>query len=215
MKRATALVLLGCAVAFGAVLATRGSASPSLHVTSEPRGAGCGSSHCGVYVATLHWTGIRSAQNTTGYNVFLNGTQVGTSTGRSYTFSAIACGTTFQLGLQARDSGSDPSRRHTTNYTSPSCGRNTPVMRRVPAVVDSTLLNTYEAADVVQASVGSWSGCSGGSACTYTYEFQHCTGISGTTGTGCTNIGSAPQCSATAATTCNYTLASAMWGITS
>ena len=75
-------------------------------------------------------------------------------------------------------------------------------------MVDSTLLNTYEAADVVQASVGSWSGCSGGSACTYTYEFQHCTGISGTTGTGCTNIGSAPQCSATTATTCNYTLAS-------
>ena len=76
-----------------------------------------------------------------------------------------------------------------------------------PGVVDSTLLNNYEAADVVQASVGSWSNCSGGSSCTYTYQFQRCTGVSGTTGTGCTNIGSAPQCSATTATTCSYTLA--------
>ena len=208
MKRAIALVLVACAFAFGVILATRGAAGPSLQVTPQPRGTACGSSHCGVYAATLHWTGIPSTQSTTGYNVFLNGTQVGTSTGRSYTFSAIPCGTTFQLGVQAHDSGSYRSRRYTTSYTSPSCGRNTPVMTRVPALVDSTLLNNYEAADVVQASVGSWNNCSGGPACTYTYQFQHCTGISGTTGTGCTNIGSAPQCSATTATTCSYTLAS-------
>ena len=86
-------------------------------------------------------------------------------------------------------------------------GGSAPTNGSVPAVVDSTLLNNYEAADVVQASVGSWNNCSGGSACTYIYQFQRCTGISGTAGTGCSNIG-APQCSATAATTCSYTLAS-------
>ena len=208
MKRVIALVLVGCAVAFGLILATRGSAGPSLHVTSERGGAACGSSHCGIYAATLYWTGIPSAQHTTGYNVFLNGTQVGTSTRRSYTFSAIACGTSFQLGVQAHDLGSDRSRRYTTSYTSPSCGRNTPVVRRAPAVVDSTLLKNYEAADVVQASVGSWSNCSGGSSCIYTYRFRRCTGVSGSAGTGCTNIGSGPQCSVTTATTCSYTLAS-------
>jgi hypothetical protein len=74
-----------------------------------------------------------------------------------------------------------------------------------PVVMDTTLLNNYEASDVVQSSVGSWSNCSGGSSCTYTYQFQRCTGVSGTTGTGCTNIG-VPQCSATSATSCNYTL---------
>jgi hypothetical protein len=87
-------------------------------------------------------------------------------------------------------------------------GGSAPTNSSVPVVVDATLLNNYEAADVVQASVGSWGNCSGGSSCTYTYQFQRCTGVSGTVGTGCTNIGSGPQCSATTATTCRYTLAS-------
>ena len=55
----------------------------------------------------------------------------------------------------------------------------------------------------MQSSVGGWNSCSGGS-CTYTYQFRDCTG---STGTGCSNIGSTPQCSNTTATTCTYTLA--------
>ena len=207
MKRAIALVLVGCAVAVGVVLATRAPDGPSLQVAPQA-GNACGFPHCGVYAATLHWTTIPLAHNTTGYNVFRNGTQVGTSTGRSYTFSAMACGATFQLGVQAHDSGSDRSRTYTTSYRAPRCGRNMPAMRSVPAVVDMTLLNNYEAGDVVQASVGSWSNCSGGSSCSYTYQFERCSGISGSAGTGCASIGSAPQCSATSATTCSYTLAS-------
>jgi hypothetical protein len=69
-----------------------------------------------------------------------------------------------------------------------------------PSLIDTTLLNNYEQGDVVQASAGS--GTSGPTS--YTYQFQDCTGISGT---GCTDIGTSPQCANTTATICNYTLA--------
>ena len=85
-------------------------------------------------------------------------------------------------------------------------GGSAPAMSGAPAVIDTTLVNNYEVPDVVQASVGSWTNCSGGSSCTYTYRFQGCTGVSGTAGIGCSNIGSTPQCLATTAITCNYTL---------
>jgi hypothetical protein len=206
VRRIIAVIVGACAVVFGIFLVTRGPAGPSLHITPKPRQTACRSLDCIAYAATLKWTRIPSAQSGTGYNVLLNGTRVGTTTGTSYTFSGLYCGRTFQLGVQAHDHGSEVRRMYSRSYTTPTCGANTPSNSGVPAVMDTTLLNNYEQPDVVQSSSGSWENCSGSSSCTYTYQFQDCTGISGTRGTGCTNIGSTPQCSATTATTCNYTL---------
>ena len=142
-------------------------------------------------------------------------TNISGATSSAYTLAASDVGSTVRSVVDACNTAncgsadSAASNMVAASGGSGGSGGSAPTNSSVPAVVDSTLLNNYEAADVVQASVGSWNNCSGGSACTYTYQFQHCTGISGTTGTGCTNIGSAPQCSATTATTCSYTLASA------
>ena len=73
-------------------------------------------------------------------------------------------------------------------------------------MIDTTLQHNYEEPDVVQSSGGSWNGCSAGRSCAYTYQFRDCKSVSGTMGTGCTDIGPTPQCSRTTATTCNYTL---------
>lgn len=80
-------------------------------------------------------------------------------------------------------------------------GGTTPSNTASPTVIDTTLLNNNEQLDTVQASAGTWTN----SPTSYTYQFQDCSGKSGSTGTNCTNINT-PQCSATSATTCSYTL---------
>ena len=113
-----------------------------------------------------------------------------------------ACGSS----KPAHRSGSscEPNRPHRPGCSPTS--KNAPSNMSAPAVIDTTLLNNYEEPDVVQSSVGSWSGCGGGSPCTYSYQIEDCGGVSSGTGTGCANISSA-RCSNTSARTCNYRLA--------
>ena len=137
------------------------------------------------------------------------------ATSSSYTLAAGDVGHTVRSVVTATNAGgSTPADSAVSGVVAASggSGGSPPTTSDGPGVIDTTLLNNYEVPDVVQGSAGSWNNCSGGSSCTYSYQFQTCTGISGTTGTGCTNIGSTPQCSATTATTCNYTLASSEVG---
>jgi hypothetical protein len=142
---------------------------------------------------------------TTGYTLYLNADYAGATTGTSYTFTGMRCDATFHLGVQAHDSASDVSPTYTTTYTTPPCGTNGPMAMSAPAVTDTTLLNNYEEPDAVESSAGSWNGCGAANPCTYTYQFQDCSGLAGTTGTACTDIDAA-RCSATTATTCSYPL---------
>ena len=44
-----------------------------------------------------------------GYGVYLNGTKVATTTATSYTYTNLACGTTYTIGLEALDAAGNAS----------------------------------------------------------------------------------------------------------
>lgn len=68
---------------------------------------------------TISWTGSTDNIGVTGYNIFRNGTQVGTSTTTSYTNTGVAPGT-YSYSVQARDAAGNVSPQSTVlNYTLP------------------------------------------------------------------------------------------------
>lgn len=144
----------------------------------------CASADCGQYTATLNWT-LPSFAGLTGYNLLLNGTQVGTSATQPFTFVGMDCGTSFTLGVQPHGS-STTGPTYTTPYTSPACGA-APVNTAEPVVS-----GTVATGSVLSATSGSWTG----SPTSFTYQWQDCA----TDGTTCSNI--------TGATSSTYTVAS-------
>jgi surface antigen len=69
---------------------------------------------------TLSWSSVGAA----GYRLFLNGTHVATTTGTSYTFSGLSCGTRYTLGVQATNSGNlDSSLWSARSTVTASTGR--------------------------------------------------------------------------------------------
>ena len=127
MRRGLAILLAACAATAGVLLATSPhkphTSTPHLAIKPSHRLTACASRDCDSYRVALDWTPIPWAFTTTGYDVFLNGSQVGTATGTSHTFMGLGCGRTLQLGVQAHDSGSDVSQMYTTSYTTPACSQ--------------------------------------------------------------------------------------------
>lgn len=70
---------------------------------------------------TLNWDGVNLA-NRAGYYVLLNGTRIADVTGSPFTFTGLAAGTEYTLGVQAHDSGSGVSATYSTTYTTPTGG---------------------------------------------------------------------------------------------
>lgn len=172
MRWALAIILSACAIVGGVVLATSGHAprKPRVTVTAaHPHGLStCASSPCGAYAVTLHWAAFPSwGHTTTGYNVFLKNTQVGATTQQSWTFTGMDCGTSFQFGVQAHDSGSEMSQTVTASYTTPSCptvrvGGPTPVgvtctTTLNPGADVQSALSSASPGAVVCLNSGSWS----------------------------------------------------------
>ena len=59
--------------------------------------------------ATLSWTASTDNVGVTGYRVFRGGTQVGTPSATSYSFTGLTCGTTYTLGVAAVDAAGNVS----------------------------------------------------------------------------------------------------------
>ena len=57
----------------------------------------------------------------TGYRLFLNGTQVGTSSSTSYSFTGLTCGTSYTLGVAAYDASGNVSTTATLSQATSSC----------------------------------------------------------------------------------------------
>jgi chitodextrinase len=70
---------------------------------------------------TVSWTASTDNVGVTGYTAYRNGTAVGTSTSPSYTFSGLACGTTYTLGVEAFDAAGNRSSRTTLDATTAAC----------------------------------------------------------------------------------------------
>lgn len=128
----------------------------------------CVSTDCGPYDVTLNWT-LPPYQGTTGYNLLLNGSQVGTASSSPFTFFGMDCGTTDTLGVEAHDGSGNHGPLWTTSYTTPSCpvvgstvvgtaGSSTPTCTTQVAVNGSvdTALGTGSN-EVICLDPGSWS----------------------------------------------------------
>lgn len=72
------------------------------------------------YALALHWSGI-SIANQTGFYVYLNGVQRATVAASPYTFSKLACGTTYTAGVRAHDGAEKTSGLHSATYTTATC----------------------------------------------------------------------------------------------
>ena len=60
------------------------------------------------------------------YGLFRNGASAATATGTSYTFTGLACGTTYSLGVEAADAAGNSSSRATISAATSSCSSPTP-----------------------------------------------------------------------------------------
>ena len=72
---------------------------------------------------TLGWSASTDNVGVTGYSTYRNGTSVGSTapSTRTYTFSGLTCGTTYQLGVDAVDAAGNRSARGTINGTTSAC----------------------------------------------------------------------------------------------
>lgn len=134
-----------------AIGVTAGSASVNLGIAPQTRGAsaavqqfatllGRGSSAAGVTdteapskpsglavgSATqsslgLSWSASSDNVGVAGYRLFLNGSQIGTSTSTSYSFTGLNCGASYTLGVAAYDAAGNVSAAATSSATTSLC----------------------------------------------------------------------------------------------
>ena len=71
--------------------------------------------------APLSWTAATDNVGVTGYQVSLNGVAGATVTGTSYAFTGLSCGTTYTLGVRARDAAGNLSTAATRSATTGAC----------------------------------------------------------------------------------------------
>ena len=69
----------------------------------------------------LSWGASSDDVGVTGYNLFLNGSKVGTTAATSYTFSGLACGTVYTLGVDAYDAAGNQSGKATLSPGTSAC----------------------------------------------------------------------------------------------
>ena len=115
------------------------SACPDTRPPSTP--TGLATSGVGQTSMTLSWTASSDNVAVTGYRVYLNGSQVGTSSSPSYGFSGLACGTSYTLGVAAVDAAGNVSGTATLSVTTAACsggGSGTANVYVTPTGNDST-----------------------------------------------------------------------------
>lgn len=69
---------------------------------------------------TLSWAS--GGTGVAGYRLFLDGSQVGTTTTTSYSFTGLACATSYTLGVAAYDAFGDVSGTATVSHATAACG---------------------------------------------------------------------------------------------
>jgi chitodextrinase len=75
---------------------------------------------------TLSWAASSDNVGVTGYRLYQNGSQVGTSSSTSYVFSGLSCATSYTLGVAAVDAAGNVSGTATTTRQTAACADTTP-----------------------------------------------------------------------------------------
>jgi hypothetical protein len=134
------------------------------------------------YAITLNWSSLNYPA-TTGYNLYVNGSQIGTAAASPFTFTGLNCGTTYTLGVQAHNNTGGTSQIYTTPYTTPPCvGSGTLANTTLPAIAWNLgeTANTNIAGQTINVTAGQWSGAP----TTFAYQWQDCNA----TASSCPNI---------------------------
>lgn len=92
-----------------------GDASPPTSPTTLSQGATSATSISLLWSASLDNVGVA------GYELFLNGNKVGTTTGTSYSFANLSCGTSYTLAVDAYDAAGNRSQPSSVSGTTSAC----------------------------------------------------------------------------------------------
>jgi chitodextrinase len=76
---------------------------------------------------SISWAAATDNVAVTGYGHYQNGSLVSTSAGVSYTFSGLACGTAYTLGVDATDAAGNRSARAQITASTSACSTSPPV----------------------------------------------------------------------------------------
>ena len=88
--------------------------------------SGLATSAVGATTATLSWTASTDDTGVTGYRLLQSGSQVGTSTTTSFTYTGLTCATTYTLGVAAVDAAGNVSGTASVNVPTAACPDTTP-----------------------------------------------------------------------------------------
>jgi chitodextrinase len=103
-----------------AVTRSTSACSSDTQAPSTPSGLATGS--VGQSSVSVSWNASTDNVGVTGYRLFLNGTQAGTSATTSYAFSGLSCGTSYTLGVAAYDAAGNVSATATVSAATTACG---------------------------------------------------------------------------------------------
>jgi chitodextrinase len=92
---------------------------------------------------SMSWTASTDNVGVTGYNVYRNGTLVGsTTTLLSYSVGSLACGTSYEFGVEARDAANNTSARKLMSASTNVCAAPAPAPDTTPPSMPTTLTKT-------------------------------------------------------------------------
>ena len=104
--------------------------TPDTQAPSSPTGITWSStSQTGIGVS---WNASNDNVGVTGYRIYRNGTQVGTSTSTSYTLSGLSCGTSYTIAISAVDAAGNESGRLTGTRSTSACSTSDTTPPSVP-----------------------------------------------------------------------------------
>jgi chitodextrinase len=97
---------------------------------TTPPSAPTGFAKTGAGTTTIatSWNAATDNVGVAGYRLFRGGTQVGTSTSTSFTFSGLTCDTSYQLGVEAFDDAGNVSSRTSLTASSGACDTTAPTV---------------------------------------------------------------------------------------
>jgi hypothetical protein len=102
----------------GATSACAPSPSPD---TQPPTAPGNLTASTSATSASLSWTASTDNVGVTGYDVYSNGTKVGSTAGTTYSLTGLTCGTSYTVGVEAYDAAGNHSTRSTVTASTAAC----------------------------------------------------------------------------------------------
>ena len=146
----------------------------------------------------LRWNASTDNVGVTGYRIYRNGTQVGTTTtATTYTVTGLACGTTYSIGLTAVDAAGNQSDRAQATGSTTTSACSAPVDTTAPTAPGNLAISAGAAAGSIQLD---WSASTDNSGSVSYEVFKDGIKVGNATGTnytfnGITDCSTAPELS--------------------